>query len=51
MNIGCIVNLILETLAALAALATILDFMLDEWRQRRHNRKRDGLGKEKNSRE
>lgn len=45
-----IVRIVLETLAALAALATILEFALDEWRRMRNKRKRDSSGDEKKSR-
>ena len=47
MDIIHAVDLVLETLAALAALATILEFALGEWRRRRNNHKRDGSGERK----
>ena len=40
------IHIALETLAALSALATILEFVLDEWRRRRNKHKRDGTGDE-----
>ena len=39
-----IVSFVLETLAALSAAVTILDFILDEWRLMRDKRKRDDSG-------
>ena len=48
MNLASIAHIVLETLAALAALATIFDAIRSEWE--RHKRKRDGSGDE-NSRE
>ena len=48
MNFASIAHIVLETLAALSALATIFDVVRDEWE--RYKRKRDGSGDE-NSRE
>ncbi|MDO5042133.1 MAG: hypothetical protein Q4D92_01295 [Slackia sp.] len=39
-----IASFVLETLAAAAALVTILDFGWDVWRRRRDKRKRDDSG-------
>lgn len=44
MDTVCIVRIVLETLAALAALAMVLEFALSEWRRKRHNHKRDSSG-------
>ena len=42
MNLASIAHIVLETLAALSALATIFDAIRSEWE--RHKRKRDGSG-------
>lgn len=51
MNIVHIVDSVFETLAALAALVTILEFFLGEWRRKRHNHKRDEPEDKKKSQE